>query len=232
MGGLIPSVLQEGVLALIPIRNEEAFIGTVVEGCRSFGIQVWVLDDGSSDRGAERAQKAGAKVFSLHPGRGKGAALKFALNQLPENIEWVLFLDGDLQHLPEEFVRFWEKRGECDAILGNRFGELDAMPLVRRWTNQFMSWIINQLFGGNEPDTQCGYRLVRASFLKTWRPAGNRYEFETELYLYLLHSKARLSSIPVSVRYENENSDIFWPRDLWNFLKCVNAFSGTIKIQD
>jgi len=57
-------------LVLIPVFNEAATIGDIVERARLHG-PVLVVDDGSTDATAARAAAAGAEVVTLEARRGK-----------------------------------------------------------------------------------------------------------------------------------------------------------------
>src|SRR5690349_12474402 len=95
-----------GIVALIPAHDEAARIGPVVAGALRH-VPVLVVDDGSSDATAATAATAGARVLSLDPNRGKGAALRagFAV-ALDDGAEAVITLDGDGQHDPAEIPAF------------------------------------------------------------------------------------------------------------------------------
>lgn len=209
------------VLVLIPARNEESAIGAIVAGCRVERCAVWVMDDGSWDGTAEAAEKAGARVLKFPSGRGKGAVLREALRQLPAETEWIFFMDGDGQHSPADLSRFWQLHGDADVVMGNRWPDAEAMPFLRRWTNRVMTASLNRFGGGRAQDTQCGFRLVRRAWLGNWKPRGSRFEFESELYLHALAWGARIREVPLSAVYAGEKSKIFWPRDTWNFARCL-----------
>jgi glycosyltransferase involved in cell wall biosynthesis len=221
VGGDFSSLDPARVVVLIPARNEENAIGVIVAGCRSEGCAVWVMDDGSRDATAGRAESAGARVLKFSAGRGKGAVLREALQQLPPETEWVFFMDGDGQHSPADLPRFWQLRGEADLVMGNRWPDAGAMPLLRRWTNRVMTASLNRIGAGRAQDTQCGFRLVRRAWLGNWKPRGSRFEFESELYLHALARGARIREVPLTAVYAEEKSKIFWPRDTWNFARCL-----------
>ena len=91
---------METVLALIPGYQEGPRIASVVERARSF-LPVLVVDDGSTDDTAARAEAAGATVLIQHPNAGKGAALRRGFRHaLDRGCEAVVTLDADGQHDP------------------------------------------------------------------------------------------------------------------------------------
>src|SRR6202035_4265620 len=94
------------IAAVIPAYNEEKHIGEVVRRTRQKLDDVLVVDDGSQDTTADRAREAGAEVI-VHPeNRGKGETIKTGLRHwLERQIDFVIILDSDGQHRPEEIDR-------------------------------------------------------------------------------------------------------------------------------
>jgi glycosyltransferase involved in cell wall biosynthesis len=90
-----PDSLAAKILAVIPARDEEGSVGTVVAGLLSAGIRhVRVIDNGSSDRTSTVASSAGAEVLR-EPVAGYGRACWRGLQNLPAGVEWVLFCDEE-----------------------------------------------------------------------------------------------------------------------------------------
>jgi glycosyltransferase involved in cell wall biosynthesis len=211
--------VKSTALVLIPARNEAATIGHVVRGCRHAGFPVTVIDDASSDATASLATEAGAQVHSLPgPRHGKTAALHYALARVPDSTDWLFFLDGDGQHHPTDLERFWELRGEGDLIVGNRFPDAARMPLLRRWTNRAMSAVLRR---SGVLDSQCGFRLIRRSWLGPWLPVGHHFQFETELALLAATRPTRVHNLPIPATYAREESKIVPCRDALNFARCL-----------
>lgn len=208
-------------LVLIPAHNEEASVAGLVDALGCMGLRVRVLDDGSTDRTAERAEKQGAEVFRFPELRGKTARLRESLLQLPEETEWILCLDGDGQHDPNDFRHFHEVAEEADLVIGDRFHHPVGMPVLRYLANRLMSAALNLAGRGQHPDTQCGYRLIRRSWLGEWLPKGNQFEWESELYLHALRTGARICSVPVRCIYGEEESQICFWRDFRHFLQLL-----------
>lgn len=210
---------QATALVLIPARNEAAAISRVVRGCRRAGFSVRVMDDASSDATPVLAAEAGAEVVTMAgPHHGKTAALHHALTHLPENVEWLFFLDGDGQHDPGDLERFWNMRRDADLLVGNRFPDAARMPLVRRWTNRTMSALLRH---SGVLDSQCGFRLVRRAWLGSWLPVGHHFQFETEMALFAATHPGRVLNLPIAATYDCEESKIVPWRDALNFARCL-----------
>src|SRR5205807_4494200 len=97
------------VAAVIPAYQEEKHVAEVARRVRAQLEHVLVVDDGSTDATAERARHAGVDVI-VHPqNRGKGEWIKTGMRYwLDLGIDYVVLLDADGQHLPEEIPRFIE----------------------------------------------------------------------------------------------------------------------------
>src|SRR3954463_8606566 len=111
------------ISVIIPALNEEEPIADVVRECLATGLpgEVIVVDNGSSDRTAERAQAAGAKVVS-EPTPGYGRACAAGVRSLAPNCDIVVFLDGDGSDCPEFMPQLIDpiRRGEQDFVIGSR----------------------------------------------------------------------------------------------------------------
>ena len=126
---------RTNVAALIPCYFEERHIRDVATRVKAQLDTVLVIDDGSTDRTSEEAKAVGVEVLRQDPNQGKGAAIKRGLTELGarDRIEYILILDGDGQHLPEEIPRFLDEANRSGAamLVGNRMTDLERMPWVR-----------------------------------------------------------------------------------------------------
>ena len=87
------------LVALIPAYNEERFIGSLVLAAQPHVDQVVVVDDGSDDRTAEIAERAGGTVIRHELNRGKAAAVNTAFGYLRRlSPSAVVILDGRKPH--------------------------------------------------------------------------------------------------------------------------------------
>jgi glycosyltransferase involved in cell wall biosynthesis len=198
----------------------------VAERVRAQLDLVLVVDDGSADRTSEEAKLGGAEVIKHAVNAGKGAAIKTGLRAVSTRpgVRYLMLLDGDGQHLPEEIPLFLEEanRSHAGLIMGNRMTDVRKMPFVRKMTNRFMSGQISGLCGQPIPDTQCGFRLVTASlFAPLAAAAAQNYDYETEMLAIAARLGHRIASVPVSTIYGEEKSKIHPVRDTLRFFKLL-----------
>ena len=214
------------VAALIPAYLEERHIRAVATRTRQQLDTVLVVDDGSPDATTAEAQAAGVEVLRHESNQGKGAAIKTGLRALIERagLEFILVLDGDGQHLPEEIPHFLRaaRHSTAPMIVGNRMTDLQAMPLVRRLTNLTMSRLISRACGQSIPDSQCGFRMFRRDLAVAFLSCpSTKYDFESEMLILAARRGCEIGTAPVSTIYGEEKSKIHPVRDTLRFLQLM-----------
>jgi glycosyltransferase involved in cell wall biosynthesis len=218
------------IAAVVPAYNEENHIGNVVRRTRQQLADVLVVDDGSADKTADRAREAGAEVI-VHPiNRGKGETIKTGLRHwLERRFDFVIILDADGQHRPEEIERFVAaavSAGEPRMVLGNRMNDVSSMPRVRRFVNRWMSQQISSVCGQEIPDTQCGYRLLHRQLIPELLGGAARFDYETEMLIVASRKGFRIASVPISTVYSDEVSSIHPVRDTIRFFKLMHRYKS------
>jgi glycosyltransferase involved in cell wall biosynthesis len=216
------------IAAVIPAYNEEKRIGEVVRRTRQKLDDVLVVDDGSADKTAGRAREAGAEVIVHEINRGKGETIKTGLRHwLERQFDFVIILDADGQHRPEEIDRFIAAAlsvDEAKMILGNRMKDAASMPRVRRIVNRWMSQQISALCGQEIPDTQCGFRLLHRQLIPELLGGAARFDYETEMLIIASRKGFRIGSVPISTVYSDEVSSIHPVRDTIRFFKLMRRY--------
>src|SRR3989338_1885753 len=98
------------IWAVIPAYNEETNIASIIKKTKNYTDEVVVVDDGSKDNTKEFAEKSGAIVLRHVVNLGKGAALKTGCDYaVIKNAKFIIALDADAQHNPDDIPRFIEK---------------------------------------------------------------------------------------------------------------------------
>ncbi len=219
---------RTNVAAAIPAYHEEAHVRTVAEGVCAQLDHVLVIDDGSTDTTAARARDGGAEVI-VHPqNRGKGEAIKTGLRHWLERpeIEFIVLLDSDGQHLPGEISRFFAAAAATEAglFIGTRMHDVREMPFVRRTVNRYMSHRISRLCRQEVPDTQCGYRMIHRDLVPHLLAGTSRFDYETEMLIVASRAGFRIVSVPISTIYSDEVSSIHPVRDTLRFFQLMRRY--------
>ncbi len=218
---------RKNVAAVIPAYCEEKHVGGVVQRTLLQLDRVLVIDDGSSDATAQNARAAGGEVV-VHPlNLGKGESIKTGLRHwLDRGVEYVVILDADGQHLPEEIDRFVSAASATGSplLIGTRMSDVRAMPLVRRLVNRYMSNKISRVCGQRIPDTQCGFRMVHRSLIPDLLGGGARFDYETEMLIVASRNGLSIAAVPISTVYSDEVSSIHPVRDTLRFFKLMRRY--------
>jgi glycosyltransferase involved in cell wall biosynthesis len=213
---------------VIPAYREEKHVGDIVRRTRQQLDHVLVVDDGSSDKTAQRARDAGAEVIVHNQNRGKGEAIKTGLRHwLDRQFVHVIILDADGQHLPEEIDRFIAAAASAvgpSFFLGNRMKNLTGMPFVRRIVNRYMSDQISRVCGQKIPDTQCGFRMLDRQLIPELLGGMERFDYETEMLIIASRQGYRIESVPITTVYSDEVSNIRPVSDTLRFLKLMRRY--------
>jgi glycosyltransferase involved in cell wall biosynthesis len=211
--------------AVIPGYQDEKHIGDIVRRTRERLDQILVVDDGSSDQTAERAREAGAEVIVHDQNCGKGEAVKTGLRYyLEREVTWVILLDSDGQHLPEEIDRFLAAAASAMQpafLVGNRMNDLAKMPLIRRVVNRYMSRQISRICRQKIPDTQCGFRMLDRDLIPELLGGGHRFDYDTEVLIIASRKGYRIESVPITTVYSDQVSKIRPLRDAIRFFKLM-----------
>lgn len=197
------------LIIIIPAYNEEKTIGRVIKNIpRNISgvgrIEILVVDDGSSDRTAREAKKAGADwVLRNSLNRGLASSFKNGLEEaLQHNADIILNIDADFQYNPAEIPKLVKPvlAGDADMVIGNRqVRGLKHMPFVKKWGNILLSWLLRSILRNNVSDASCGFRTFsRKCALKIDIRSGYTYTLESIIQATL--QGMRIKEVPVEFR--------------------------------
>ena len=191
------------IWAVIPAYNEEKNIASIVKKARKYVNNVLVVGDGSKDMTREAAKEAGAIVLSHIVNLGKGAALKTGCDfAVKKGAGFLIALDADAQHNPDDIPRFAEKLKKYDIILSYRKSS-SKMPLVLRFGNLFISKVVNLLYSINLNDTQCGFRAFSRNAYRKIRWNASDYSMESEMISRAGKQRLKYVQIPIQTIYSD-----------------------------
>ena len=232
------TAIRSQTAAVIPAYQDEKHIGDVARRTRERLDHVLVVDDGSTDQTEQRAREAGAEVVVHRQNKGKGEAIKTGLShwlavaeqsrcEQNSKIEWVILLDSDGQHLPEEIDRFLAAAASVTRptfFIGNRMNDVARMPVARRVVNRYMSSQISRVCGQIIPDTQCGYRMLHRELVPYMLAGGHRFDYETEALIIASRKGYPVESVSITTVYTDQVSKIHPVRDAIRFFKMMRRY--------
>lgn len=214
----------QNYLVIMPAWNESVHIGNLVRELTHMHLNVLVVDDGSSDRTADIAEKAGAVTIRHRVNQGKGQSLADGFRYAAdEGYDAVVTMDADGQHDPRDVLRFFDiyNRTGIPVLVGNRMHDRHRMPLIRRVTNQTMSRILNRKMRQFVADTQNGFRLYQTDVVMMVIPEATGFAAESEILIKLDEIDIRMGSVPVAAFYGTEKSAVRPVHDTHLFFKML-----------
>jgi hypothetical protein len=218
---------SDDVVAVMPSHGdvpERAHVGEILTHVSGLVI----VDDGSSAEIAREldaiAADTGAELVRLPRQSGKGSAVRAGLDHVAGRAEAVLVIDADGQHPASAIGAFVAAGREAELVIGDRFGDLAAMPRHRRVANRFTRLLFQLVTGRRVRDTQNGMRLLRGRALVSF-PAG-RYEAETKHLKWALRDGLSVAWVAMPAIYGEESSSFRSGRDSVRVLWALVAPSG------
>jgi dolichol-phosphate mannosyltransferase len=222
------------IAVVIPAYEEEKKIGIVVKGVKSLSIvdEVYVIDDGSSDRTAEVALREGAIVIRQPFNMGVGAALRCGFSAARKDGHHIIVvMGGDNQDEPRQIPRLLKPLIEdnYDFVQGSRWlseGRTVCIPLFRKFTTKLYALILSFCTGFHFTDGTNGFRAFKTSILQkidispSWL---NRYELEPYLLYKSVKLGLRIKEIGVTKSYSLEDgyTKMIPILDWWRILRPV-----------
>jgi glycosyltransferase involved in cell wall biosynthesis len=194
-------------IAALPVFNEEQYVDSVLAEVTKYADDVLVVDDGSSDKTAERLQNwPDVAVVHHEVNRGYGAALKSAFRYAIEHeYDFLVTLDCDGQHQPKRIPRFVAACQNADIVSGSRYlkkyeGDSEA-PTQRMFINKQVTRELNELLDLELTDAFCGFKSYRVEALKLLDIEDDGYAMPLELWVQAAMRGLRIIEVPVPLIY-------------------------------
>lgn len=195
------------LLVIIPAFNEERAVGGVVGEVRQAmpGTPVLVIDDCSTDGTVAVARAAGARVLALPHHLGLGGCVQAGYKLAYElGYEYVIRVDGDGQHDPQDIPRIFEtlRKSGCEMVIGSRFimeNGSRATP-VRSLGIRFFRLILRPVLGRPVHDPTSGFVGVNHSALQVFSKSFPLEYPEIEALVVLQRKAFRFAEVPCKMR--------------------------------
>jgi glycosyltransferase involved in cell wall biosynthesis len=189
---------------VIPAHNEEPVIARTIDSLPPHFFEwVMVADNGSTDRTAEEARKAGAGVVQIAE-KGYGAACLAALAALPAEAKYVVFLQADGSEDASEAGHLLAPLldGRADLVVGSRtLGRSEEGSLLphQRFGNWLATRLIRWIYGHAYTDLG-PFRALGTETLRQMNMRDRNYGWTVEMQVRALEQGLRVLEVPVSYR--------------------------------
>lgn len=228
------------ISVVIPCLNEEESVGVCV--AKAIGAfaelgmtgEVVVVDNASTDRSAEVAAAAGARVIH-EPRRGYGSAYLRGFDEARGR--YLVMGDADDTYDFGDIGRFVEplRAGECDLVMGDRLGgEIlpGAMPWSHRWIgNPTLSGMLRLLFHTRIADSHCGMRGITREAYDRLQLRTTGMEFASEMVVRSLRERLAIREVPITYHPRKGESKLVGFRDAWRHVRFMLLYSPSYLFQ-
>jgi glycosyltransferase involved in cell wall biosynthesis len=200
------------IWVVIPTFNNKDTVFDVARKCRQCLEHVLVVDDGSTDTDVEKLF-SGTDIAVLRHARnlGKGMAIRTALEHIhKQDAEFMLTIDADGQHDPEDIERFIPllRQDNSAIIVGARNFNSPHIPQKSRFGRAFSNFWLKLETGIDIFDSQSGFRAYPVKYLSKIKTDGNYYDFEMEILTRAVWAGLKLEEVPVNVFYPQARSRV------------------------
>ena len=210
-----------GVCVVIPVLDEEASIGGVIERIPRDAVdEIIIADGGSKDCTIEIAKAKGARV--LHAGKGYGRACLAGAVAASERSHIVVYLDGDGSDFPEELPNLVAPiaEGACDFVIASRARgsrEPGSMAWHQLASGRAIGAMVGLLYGFRYTD-MCAFRAIRRDALLSLGMREMTYGWNLEMQMKAAREGLRILEIPAP-----------YARRAGGRSKVAGSLSGTLR---
>lgn len=190
---------------IMPVYNEKDTIEEIIDKVlkEETEKELIIVDDGSSDGTQNILKKIESdriKVIFHNKNRGKGAAIKTAINHICGDI--ILIQDADLEYSPTEYKKLIEPiiEGKADVVYGSRFlgGPHRVLLFWHFIANVFITMLFNLLYNVNFTDIMTCYKAFRKEAINDIEIKEKGFGVEIELSAKFAKKNLRIYEIPIS----------------------------------
>jgi glycosyltransferase involved in cell wall biosynthesis len=186
---------------VLPAHNEEQAIGRTIEKIRGapslVGAEIIVVDDGSTDRTAEIAAAAGARIIRHAQNAGYGRSVKDGIRAATYDVVAIADADGTypVGQIPTLVARFEEG---FDMVVGARTGSNYQEPGLKGLMRRILTFLVEFTAGSRVPDVNSGLRVFsRATSMSYFGHLCDTFSFTTSLTLAYLMTGRFVDYVPI-----------------------------------
>ena len=210
---------------IIPVFNEEKAIRLLLEKItgvmtsikRSF--EILVVNDGSTDQTAANINLPEVTVINHPYNIGNGAAVKSGIRHAKG--QFVIMMDGDGQHDPNDIPVFIDKLSTFDMVVGARSSKSDRSK-HRTLANYLYNMLASYICGRKIEDLTSGYRAMKSGIAKRFLYLlPNTFSYPTTITLATVRAGHSITYIPINARARTGKSKIRIVKDGFRFLGII-----------
>ena len=215
------------VTIILPAYNEELAIANTIAKIKKLypDFEILVIDDGSTDKTMQAAMDSGANVWPHPYNIGNGAAIKSGLRVAKG--EWVIMMDADGQHTPEDISRLLDFKDQYDMVVGARSRSSET-ALHRDFANKIYNWFASYVTSFKIEDLTSGFRLIKSSVARQFiYLLPNTFSYPSTLTMAYLRSGRSVKYVPIETKKRQGKSKIKLVKDGIRFFLIITKIATT-----
>lgn len=198
-------------LLCIPTYNEAENIVDILTRVLALSIddlEVLVIDDASPDGTAKLAAGIGSeRIHTLHRSKKEGLGPAYLAGfawGLDRGFDYLIEMDADGSHQPEELPRLLAASRDADLVLGTRWipgGRVENWPLYRRAISRLGTFYAEISLKLPYKDLTGGYRVLSRKLLESIDLADIQtlgYGFQIEIAMRAHDSGLVITEVPIT----------------------------------
>lgn len=213
--------IRPSVTILLPAYNEEQSIAGTIKSIHQLypDFEILVIDDGSTDNTMKEALEAGATVWPHPYNIGNGAAVKTGLRMASG--EWIIMMDADGQHQPEDIAHLLEFKDTFDMVVGSRTKASDT-KFHRDMANTIYNLFASYVTKFNILDLTSGFRLVNRNTVQKFIDLlPNTFSYPSTITMAYLRTGRSIKYVPIQVKARKGKSKIKLLQDGSRFILII-----------
>jgi glycosyltransferase involved in cell wall biosynthesis len=198
--------MADKLSVVIPVYNESSTLAELVRRLQAVGVadEVILVDDGSTDgtRALLPSLNGDGRLHVILHDRneGKGSAVRTGIAAATGDV--ILIQDADLEYDPRDIPAMLQaiREGRSDVVYGSRFlgGPRKAVMFWHMVANKMLTFMTNILYDAILSDMETGYKMFRASVVKSLPLRSRRFDFEPEVTAKVLKGRHQIYEVPIS----------------------------------
>lgn len=210
--------IKKNSLIIIPVFNEEMSLKGLIPYLKQYTRSDFIfINDGSTDGTKKLVSSYPFQQINIEKNRGKGNAISIGTQYAVEHGKnWIITMDGDLQH-PPELISHFDDDGKIEIKLGWRKNR-ETMPLFRKLSNMLTSLLLSIRSNTLIKDSQCGYRGFPTEIYQKCNNHEPGFHMESEFLIKACIMGVTINHIEIPTIYNESKSSMNYVPDFLKFI--------------
>ena len=195
------------ILLVIPTYNNCDSLRRIVQESLETGLNILVVNDGSTDGGPDTIKDLNVKLLDLPKNKGKGIAVREAAEwAYDHHFTHMITMDADGQHAAQDIPNFVEKieQNPLSIVLGARDFDSTETPESSKFGCKFSNFWVRVATGESVSDSQSGYRAYPVDAIRRLKCLSRRYNYEVEILVKGIWAGLAVQSVNIAVKYDEK----------------------------